>query len=174
MTGPKIFLTTLIFSVVFITFVFAIPSSAAFQKYEFVERWGSNGSGDGQFDVPHSMVFDKSGNVYITDTHNNRVQKFSSDGEFITKWGSEGSGDGQFVLPLGIGVDSYDNVYVVDQGTISVQQFSNNGSFISKMKINQTAQDRSTVLEDIEFNKSDDLLLTDRGQHNIIIYNLVQ
>jgi hypothetical protein len=78
------------------------------------------------------------------------------------------------VLPLGIDLDSSNNVYVVDQGTSSVQQFSNNGSFVSKMKINQTAQDQSTVLEDIQMNTSDDIFLTDRGQHNIIIYNHVQ
>ena len=88
--------------------------------------------------------------------------------------GYRGSGDGQFILPLGIDVDSSNDVYVVDQGTSSVQKFSSNGSFVSKMKINQSAQDQSTVLEDIELNKSDDIFLTDRGQHNIIIYNNVQ
>ena len=39
---------------------------------------------------------DSTGNVYVADTWNYRVQKFTSNGAFITKWGSEGSGDGQF------------------------------------------------------------------------------
>lgn len=39
---------------------------------------------------------DSSGNVYVADTGNNRVQKFSSDGNYITEWGSAGSGNGQF------------------------------------------------------------------------------
>ena len=39
---------------------------------------------------------DGSGSVYVTDTLNNRIQKFTADGTYMTQWGSEGSGDGQF------------------------------------------------------------------------------
>jgi DNA-binding beta-propeller fold protein YncE len=45
------------------------------------------------------------GYVYVTDTGNDRVQKFTSDGKFIAKWGSSGSGPGQFQTPIGIDED---------------------------------------------------------------------
>ena len=45
---------------------------------------------------PHSIDVDSSGNVYVADSGNSRIQKFTSDGKFITKWGSEGSQTGQF------------------------------------------------------------------------------
>ncbi len=50
---------------------------------------------------------DASGNVYVADFGNDRVQKFGPDGAFITKWGSEGTGDGQFAYqnPTGLAVD---------------------------------------------------------------------
>ncbi len=44
------------------------------------------------------------GVVYVTDTLNYRIQKFTSEGEFITKWGREGSGDGKFERPYGIAI----------------------------------------------------------------------
>src|SRR3990170_8212976 len=112
MAGFNILPILFLIFVVFIAGIFATSLSDGFKKYEFIDRWGSKGSGDGEFDVPHSMTFDKFGNIYITDTHNNRIQKFSSEGKFITKWGTQGSGDGEFINPEGIDIDSKGDLYI--------------------------------------------------------------
>jgi tripartite motif-containing protein 71 len=84
---------------------------------------GSKGSGDGQFIGPQWVAIDSSGNIYVADTYNHRIQKFNSDGAFLTKWGSEGSGDGQFNFPT-VAVDSSGNVYVADFGNHRIQKFA--------------------------------------------------
>src|SRR5688572_25230131 len=89
--------------------VFAEP-----EKYQFTLKLGSNGSGDGDFMTLHTIAFDLSGNVYVTDTKNARVQKFDSNGTFLTKWGEHGTSDGQFMELEDIEVDYSDNVYVTD------------------------------------------------------------
>ena len=61
-----------------------------------------------------NLCTESSGNTYVTDRGNNRVQKFDSNGKFITKCGSMGSNEGQFVNPRGITLDSSGNVYVVE------------------------------------------------------------
>ena len=99
---------------------------------QFVTKWGSLGSGDGQFNTPHGITIDSSGAVYVADVLNNRIQKFTSDGQFITKWGSLGSGDGQFNWPRGIALDSSGNVYVADTVNSRIQKFTSNGQFITK------------------------------------------
>ena len=66
----------------------------------------------------------KTDNVYVVDRHNNRIQKFDSDGNFITKWGSNGTGDGQLYDPVSIVVDSSDNVYVAYGVNIRIQVFA--------------------------------------------------
>ena len=63
--------------------------------------WGAYGSGNGRFYDPHGIAIDDSGNVYVADADNDRIQKFDPNGAFITKWGTYGSGNGQFYWPVG-------------------------------------------------------------------------
>jgi hypothetical protein len=51
----------------------------------FMSRWGTFGSGDGQFSNPYGIAVDSSGNVYVADTNNNRIEKFSSAGTVLAK-----------------------------------------------------------------------------------------
>ena len=147
----------------------------AIQGYVIVDKWGSMGADDGEFNIPHSMAFDNFGNIYVTDTDNNRIQKFSSDGKFITKWGSEGTGDGQFLLPLGIDLDSRNQIFVVDRLASNVQEFSSNGTFSpQRLKAESIGGGNLTILEDIEIDKSDNIYLTDRGNHSIIKYDRME
>jgi sugar lactone lactonase YvrE len=70
------------------------------------------------------VATDSSGNLYVADTGNNRIQKFSSSGVFITKWGSYGSGSGQFDGPQGMAFDPTGKIYVADTGNARIQVFT--------------------------------------------------
>jgi len=48
--------------------------------------------------------------IYVADSDNYRIQKFTPQGEFITKWGNKGSGEGEFNLPNCIAIDSQDQI----------------------------------------------------------------
>jgi hypothetical protein len=90
----------------------------------FIAKWGSFGSGDGQFKSPYGVDIDGDGNVYVAEFGSSRVQKLSSNGTFLTMWGSYGSENGQFKNPKGIAVDSSGNVYVADAYNDRVQKFT--------------------------------------------------
>jgi hypothetical protein len=61
-------------------FGFADFSNHRIQKFTssgtFLTKWGASGSGDGQFDFPLGVAVDTSGNVYVADNGNRRIQKF--------------------------------------------------------------------------------------------------
>ena len=102
------------------------PNNGRVQKFDsngnFITKWGSPGTGNGQFCQPTDIAVDSFSNVYVADC--NRIQKFDSSGKFITKWGSPGSGNGQFNYVYGIALDASGNVYVADQGNNRIQVFA--------------------------------------------------
>jgi hypothetical protein len=104
----------------------ASPAAAGFGwRAEF----GSSGSGDGELVFPVDVAADNTSDVFVTDSGNSRVQRFSHSGAFETAWGTLGSDPGQFLSPAGIDTDGT-NVYVADQGNHRVQKFDASGTHL--------------------------------------------
>ncbi|MEO5618743.1 MAG: LamG-like jellyroll fold domain-containing protein [Candidatus Eisenbacteria bacterium] len=106
----------------------AVASRAAVLT-NYVLQWGTPGTGNGQFNEPVGVAVDFSGNVYVTDMGNDRVQVFNSSGVWQYSFGGTGSGPGQFRRPYGISINGGD-LYVVDTGNYRVQKFTLAGSFV--------------------------------------------
>ena len=128
MSEKKLFLVVLLSVILLVS---AVPASASGEESEFV-TWGSMVTDDGKVHCPQGVAIDASGNVYVADTNNDRIQKFASDGTFIMKWGEDGSGDGEFHYPKGVAADNSGNVYVVDSWNNCIQKFGSDGTFITK------------------------------------------
>jgi tripartite motif-containing protein 71 len=121
-----------------------VTAARSMEQYSFIRIWGSLcrifdvdlacsiKETESQFRYPTGIALSSSGMIYITDSWNDRIQKFTPDGKLITKWGSRGSSDGQFRFPTGLAVDSAANVYVADFGNSRVQKFTADGKFITK------------------------------------------
>jgi len=127
----------------FYIFVFTmlVSASSAFAEAppQYLMQWGVSGSGQGQFAGPLDIAVDNTGNVYVADTQNHRIQKFTSTGQFITMWGNYGSGSAEFKYPVGICADPSGNIYVADELNDRVQKFTTNGIFISSWQSSNDA-----------------------------------
>lgn len=105
----------------------AAPASAG---YRLVAQWGSEGSGPGQFDFPIPVAVDQTtGDVYVGDSGNQRVQKFTASGSFLLQIGEGGTGAGEFGNTVGLAVGPRGGVYVADGLENRVQKFSSMGVF---------------------------------------------
>ncbi|MBN2084785.1 MAG: glycosyltransferase family 39 protein [Anaerolineales bacterium] len=100
--------------------------------------WGSFSGPDaalapeGTFNEPWGVAVDSEGSVYVADTWNFRIQKFSPDGAFLAVWGSythEGEGF-QFYGPRAIAVDSRDRVFVADTGNKRITVYDSDGGYL--------------------------------------------
>jgi hypothetical protein len=90
----------------------------------FIATFGSSGTGNGQFHGLGGIATDPTtGDLYVSDTANNRVQEFTAAGAFIAAVGSGGSGNSQFSAPIGVAVSSLGTLYVADSGNNRVHEW---------------------------------------------------
>jgi DNA-binding beta-propeller fold protein YncE len=128
----KEFLKCLAFCFTLLFLILYATSAGFASEYQFDLTWGSEGSGDSEFVGPSGIAVHSSGDVYVTDMSNSRIQKFDSNGNFISTWGAEGSGEGEFSYPTGVAVDaSGEYVYVVDSRNYRIVKLDSEGNFIT-------------------------------------------
>lgn len=132
-----------------------------------VGTWGTEGTGDGQFDRPMAVAVDPAGNVYVTDWWNDRIQKLSPSGAFLTKWGSTGSGDGQVSGPAAIAADSAGYVYVADAGNNRIEKFDGSGGFVTKWGSEGTGDGQFQFPDGIAIDAAGNLYVADLGNDRI-------
>ncbi len=101
-------------------------------------QFGTEGSGEGHLDDPGDVAIDSSGDIWVLDTGNDRVEKFSSEGAYIAQFGSAGSGNGQLEQPAGLALDSSGDVWVADTGNNRVEEFSATGEDLKSFGVRGT------------------------------------
>ena len=90
---------------------------------------GASGINPGQFAYPTGVAVDGSGNLFVSDGNNNRIQELPAglaatvSGNWVV-FGSYGTNPGQFENPAGIALDASGNLYVADDTNDRIQKFS--------------------------------------------------
>ena len=108
-----------------------VASAEVYVGFRFEGMFGEIGGGEGQFLEPEGLAVDMSGNLFVVDTGNNRVQKLAADGTFLLEVGGSGWEDGQFDKPGGIATGKGLEVYVADSRNRRIQVFNLNLRLLS-------------------------------------------
>src|SRR5207244_308792 len=101
-------------------------------------------SDEGKGTGPGGLAVDKTGNVYVADTWNHRIQVFDSNGKFLRKWGgfvnlsdpagaADADKDTKFFGPRGVAVGPDGNIYVTDTGNKRMHIFDPTGKLVRKI-----------------------------------------
>jgi DNA-binding beta-propeller fold protein YncE len=102
------------------------------QDGELVKTIGSPGSELGQFSGPAGItVSPNTGNIYVGDQYNGRIQVLDPQGDPLFAFGERGSEPGQLREPIGVEVDEFENIYVADSQNSRVQAFDKDGNFLT-------------------------------------------
>jgi DNA-binding beta-propeller fold protein YncE len=91
---------------------------------KLIKQWGKEGTGPGEFNLPHSILVDAKGRVIVGDRENNRIQVFDADGKFLTQWTAGGAPFGMFLRG--------DRIYVADGRANWVKVIDTNGKSLGR------------------------------------------
>jgi tripartite motif-containing protein 71 len=147
---------------------------------KFISMWGSQGSGDGQFNLlvhedftytVGGILLDKTDHVYVGDGLNARIQVFDSRGNFLMKWGSYGLKDGQFLRVLDLAMDAQGYIYVVDDHRNDIQKFDPQGKFIMKFAEPGTGDGQLSNTGGITVGADGNLYIADYGNNRVEVFS---
>ncbi len=154
----------------------------------YSSSFGSYGSGTGELLEPEGgLATDASGDVWVSDTENSRLEEFNSKEEYVRTVGSSGEGAGQFKTTYGVIVDSKGNVWATDDGNNRVEEFNSEGTFIktfgwgvsngeNKFEVCTTScraglqgsgNGEFSYVKGIAVNSSGDIFVVDRGNDRV-------
>ena len=73
--------------------------------------------------------------IYVLDSSEKTIYKYSEDGQFLRRLGRSGQGPGEFQQPRSVYIDSKDHVYVLDKSNRRIEVFDSNDEFLRSIKI---------------------------------------
>jgi DNA-binding beta-propeller fold protein YncE len=94
-------------------------------------RFGRRGAGASEFNYPTQVWSDpSSGDLWVTDSLNFRVQHFTQNGQFIATLARVGDATGNLPRPKGVATDSHGHVYIMDGLLNTMQIFNQQGDLL--------------------------------------------
>jgi sugar lactone lactonase YvrE len=140
-------------------------------NHQLLKKFGTQGSGDGQFNGVRELAIGANQKLYALDQNNNRVQIFDLEGNFLGKFGSSGTGNSQFSVPYGLTVGNDNKVYVAEKDNHRVQIFDANGNFLSKFGKEGSFDGEFKSPMGLSISPDQKLAVADSGNNRIQIFD---
>jgi serpin B len=134
---------------------------------------GKYGIDNSHFGYPESVALDSSGNIFIVDRGNDRVQKFSSSGEYLMTLGVSGKSgidNSHFNTPVSVALDSSGNIFVADTYNHRIQKFSSSGEYLMTLGVpGKYGSDNAhfSYPESVALDSSGNIFVADTYNHRI-------
>ena len=132
---------------------------------------GEPGNGPLQFLYPRGITINKTtGQVFVADQRNHRIQVLNPDLTFSYTFGSNGSRKGQFNTPYDVILDSKGFVYVADRNNHRIQKLTPKGRFVHKFGRKGSKPGQINRPSGITVDDNDLLYVTEESNHRVSIF----
>ena len=147
-------------------------------KLTFLRKLGTPGKNHtlvdpGQFAVPTNVAVDADGNLYVSDTYNNRIEIFDADGNFIRQFGKAGDRPGTFMRPKGIAIDVDGHVWVADAVQDRVQCFTPEGDLLIWMGGHGTLPGQFRTLAGLYIDKNNRIFTSEQYPGRVQMFRYI-
>ena len=133
--------------------------------------WGARQChGEGEFDYPCGVACDSTGNVYVTDFNQHRIQVFTAEGKFLRMFGEKGDGKGELNGPTGIAVDADNMVYVCESENCRISVFTSEGAFVTSFGSRGEQPGQFNWPRDVAVNNSGIVYVSDARNNTIQLF----
>ena len=132
---------------------------------QLIRKFGSYGSGNGQFNCPEGVAFDND-YLFVADSWNDRVQMFTIDGEYLLQLRDKESEGGELKYPIGLVVCNQ-KLYVAECNNHLISVFQTDGVFLHTIGSGQLGSPH-----DVAVNGNNQLLVVDCHHHCIYTFTL--
>jgi sugar lactone lactonase YvrE len=132
---------------------------------------GSKGSANGELMQPGGVAVDSSGDLWVADTGDNRVEEFNGQGEYLRQFGSPGSGNGQLSKPSALAFTAEGDLWVADTGNDRVEEFSPSGEYITQIDPQESEPGELEEPEGIAVDRDGDVWVSDTARGQLVEFN---
>ena len=133
-----------------------------------VTSWGRSGSGEGELSRPTGIAVAVTGEVYVADTGNDRIQVFGRDGTYLRGFGSRGAAPGQLRRPMDLDIDDAGRVYVAELGGDRVQVFTAQGEWLREIRSDATEAGSFDGAAGVWIAPDGDVFVADFYNHRVV------
>jgi len=135
-------------------------------------RFGSRGTGEGQFNYP-SQIACAGETLVVADTLNFRIQRFDLDGNFLGMFGRPGDAAGDLSLPKGVAVDGAGHIWVVDAHFENLQAFTPEGRLLLALGQEGTGPGEFWLPAGVFVDGRQRMWVADSGNHRVQVFELL-
>jgi DNA-binding beta-propeller fold protein YncE len=127
----------------------------------------------GTFARPTNVAVDAKGDIYVSDTINNRIQIFDADGNFLSMFGRGGDGPGFFGRPKGLAVDRDGHIWVADTSMDRVQVFDRKGQLAGYFGVHGTLPGQFVLPTGVAVDSQNRVMVTEQFKGRLQIFRYI-